>query len=625
MKSSTTTTTTTTTNTPSNNSNNTNVPSFLAVPSALTVNTHHTTPQESWSIPSCLVLVDSIGRAILENKQPPISLLTESEYSEINNTVSFIRSSLSMINCEGTQCFAIMLKNIHSILLQLNVSLVELRRIPRHLLSHIVATILKNESLVKQSVDQLVSLQPIDSQRLPVHLLPNDAKDMWTKRFGEKISFVPWSMFFSAIQAYLDFNAQAYEENFRHIIDFTQDGYVSPYKLATFLKWFGPLTSSLRNLIDSVNSKIMSGFISGVEASRFLDKKSSGHYIIRFSKTYPGAFAVTFVENTNHIRHCLLYPVANGLTLQHPPDVFANLTDFVISFSSKLNTTTIYATNITATDEELTHVINLAHDLGLSVMLKPHIDLTKDPANWRGDIGSYYSDEDWATWFGYYNEIMAHYAKLSQKLGVESFSLGCELISASPRDAEWRVVAATVREHFDGVLTYAANHGGEETNKTWWDVVDIIGVDAYYPMAPDIPNPTLADLVQYWKIIQNEGVDNGEEQMTTSLHNLTVFWNKPMIFTELGYCSSLTGNPQAPASMGFMNLHFEAVFEAFADLDWFQGVFWWNWVTDPAFGGDNNYCMSPAFKPTEELLRLQYGNGYPSVQPTYPPACPCIL
>jgi len=37
-----------------------------------------------------------------------------------------------------------------------------------------------------------------------------------------------------------------------------------------------------------------------------------------------------------------------------------------------------------------------------------------------------------------------------------------------------------VREVYTGELTSSANWGGEEMSKQWWDVIDYIGVDAYY-------------------------------------------------------------------------------------------------------------------------------------------------
>ena len=45
------------------------------------------------------------------------------------------------------------------------------------------------------------------------------------------------------------------------------------------------------------------------------------------------------------------------------------------------------------------------------------------------------------------------------------------------------------RNVYSGVITSSANwgwlddRGGEETQKTWWDAVDFIGVDAYYNFA----------------------------------------------------------------------------------------------------------------------------------------------
>ncbi len=69
--------------------------------------------------------------------------------------------------------------------------------------------------------------------------------------------------------------------------------------------------------------------------------------------------------------------------------------------------------------------------------------------------------------------------------------------------------------------------------------MDVIGVDGYYPLSPDITDPTVEDLVAFWNVIITKGVDNGVNggYMNGSLHDLVVKWNKSMIFTEVGYCS----------------------------------------------------------------------------------------
>lgn len=53
--------------------------------------------------------------------------------------------------------------------------------------------------------------------------------------------------------------------------------------------------------------------------------------------------------------------------------------------------------------------------------------------------------------------------------------------------------------------------------------------------------------------------------------------------------------------------HYTALFSAFREAAWFGGVFWWNWLSDPAFGGDFNYCYTVQFKPTEKLVRSWFG------------------
>ncbi len=40
-----------------------------------------------------------------------------------------------------------------------------------------------------------------------------------------------------------------------------------------------------------------------------------------------------------------------------------------------------------------------------------------------------------------------------------------------------------------GPLFPGANWGNED-NVQWWDAVDVVGVDAYYPIAPSNQNPS---------------------------------------------------------------------------------------------------------------------------------------
>eukprot|EP01102_Stenamoeba_stenopodia_P000534 TRINITY_DN10528_c0_g1_i1.p1 TRINITY_DN10528_c0_g1~~TRINITY_DN10528_c0_g1_i1.p1 ORF type:complete len:352 (-),score=65.56 TRINITY_DN10528_c0_g1_i1:120-1175(-) len=284
-----------------------------------------------------------------------------------------------------------------------------------------------------------------------------------------------------------------------------------------------------------------------------------------------------------------------------------------------------YYTYITATNDELTIIIKEAHQLGLKVMLKPQIDLTEDPEYWRGDIGEGFTEADWDMWFDSYWAMMQPYAELCEALGVEQISISCELITASAQGDQWRELILKVRQVYSGQLTDAANWGylnatgGEETNKTWWDAVDVIGVDAYYPLVPsNVTEPTLQIIIEGWQpVIQR-------------LYNLSTTFNRPVVLTELGYCSGgckREGNATA-ATLAKQALFYQAAFEAFIpEQSWFLGFFWWAWDTDNSFGGPNNICITPQYKPAEGVLRTYYNaenKTVPSV-PSTPPVCLCTV
>jgi len=287
-------------------------------------------------------------------------------------------------------------------------------------------------------------------------------------------------------------------------------------------------------------------------------------------------------------------------------------------FQHDQNSTSIYTNGFTPTSAELLHVIRQAKKLGLKIFLRPTIDLMDDPEHWRGDIGKFFTEQEWAAWFTSWTNILLPYLQVAQQEGVEMISLGNDLICSSNREREWRQLISSVRSIYKGLITYSANWGGEETDKQWWDAVDFIGIDAYYPLIPYNPSPSIEDLVQEWDDVINKGV----YQMRVGLKNLTSAWNKSIIFTEIGYCSG-----QCPVgekiNLEFQTNHYAAVFEAFQYEGWFAGIFWWNWLSDPAYGGEFNYCYTPQYKPAEKLVRQWYGGLADPQQPLGGPVCSC--
>ena len=255
----------------------------------------------------------------------------------------------------------------------------------------------------------------------------------------------------------------------------------------------------------------------------------------------------------------------------------------------------------TPTDDDVIHAIRQAHALGLNVMLKPHVDLNSDPDHWRGDIGSGFATEaGWSAWFDSYRDFITHYAALAEKEGVEQFSVGTELVGTSGREAEWRAVVAAVRSQFSGSLAYASNHGGEETSVAWWDAVDYIGVDAYYPLTAH-DDPTLAELKAAWK------------GPIATLERLYEQYGRPIILTEIGY-RSVDGANRQPwewAASGEVDLReqadcYRAALESLWGRPWLAGMYWWNWDTNPAQGGPGDAGFTPHGKPAEQVLKTYY-------------------
>lgn len=257
----------------------------------------------------------------------------------------------------------------------------------------------------------------------------------------------------------------------------------------------------------------------------------------------------------------------------------------------------------TPTDEDLIHAIAKAHDLGLKVMLKPHVDLGDDPTHWRGDIGVAFADEaQWQAWFTAYGEFINHYATLAQKNEVEQFCIGTELVATSSREENWRKVVEEVRDRFKGPITYASNHGGEELSITWWDAVDYIGIDAYYALT-DKNGPSVDELKAAW--VQRGYID--------TLAGLAEKYDKPILITEIGY-RSVDGTNIAPwewQSEPAIDLQeqadaYQAALEALWGQPWLAGIYWWNWDTNPNKGGETDTDFTPHNKPAEEVLKTYY-------------------
>ena len=177
----------------------------------------------------------------------------------------------------------------------------------------------------------------------------------------------------------------------------------------------------------------------------------------------------------------------------------------------------------TVSDAGLERAITLAHEHGLKVFLKPHLDL---PAHSRirprtaatisaptiARRGSPRTPPSSATTRRWHS-------------GWGSSSLPWP--PSCPRSlddrAAWLQVIRTVRAQYHGTVLYAADPD-EYARVPFWDAVDMIGIDAYWPLSK-ASTTDVHVLQRSWESIRAE------------LAALSAKYDRKILFTEAGYTS----------------------------------------------------------------------------------------
>ena len=260
------------------------------------------------------------------------------------------------------------------------------------------------------------------------------------------------------------------------------------------------------------------------------------------------------------------------------------------------------------TDEGLETTVRLARQHGVETLLKPHVWLSQPSEGaWRAEIGM--DDEaDWAQWFASYRRFALHYAALAERLQIPVYCVGTELHrTVRERPDDWRRLIAEVREVYSGKLTYAANWYREVDEVPFWDALDMIGVQAYFPLST-APVPTVEELEAGWR------------PHAAALAALAERHGRPILFTEVGYVSrpgaaaepwlwpeNLAGEAPVEAGLEVQARAYEAFFRTFWDRPWVAGAYFWKWYPRLAPDASARVDFSPQGKPAERVLRHWYG------------------
>ncbi len=236
----------------------------------------------------------------------------------------------------------------------------------------------------------------------------------------------------------------------------------------------------------------------------------------------------------------------------------------------------------------LTRPIREAHALGLKILIKPHLGYWGSPFSWRGDI-EFETDAQWDEFFSTYKEWIVAVAAACRD--ADGFVVGTELDRTLKFEDRWRDIIAAVREVTPAPLTYAANWTDYQ-NVTFWDDLDVIGIQAYFPVAATHDAPA-EEIAAGWRDVM------GRMSAFAKKHQRSI------VFTELGYSRAFS-SPVEPWAYAVDSIAAERVqsdclrlaLNAVDREESVLGAFLWKWFPQPHQVGRNFQLATPAMRET---------------------------
>lgn len=253
--------------------------------------------------------------------------------------------------------------------------------------------------------------------------------------------------------------------------------------------------------------------------------------------------------------------------------------------------------------QDLRFLVREAGRHGIAVMLKPLMDerrlMETGPADaWRGTLQPSNPQE----WFANYAALIEPWVQLAVDEGVTWFVIGSEFSSLedSSYDRHWRDLIAGIRDIVGSNgpgLTYGQNWDRVSRPPAWLDDLDLLSIDAYYPLhGVDDGSPV-------------EALVDAFQEHAPVLHALRErFPGKPLYFTEVGISSKsgLYSTPwawgesvQGPVNLDSQRTFFEAACQFYGAVG--EGLFWWVAYIHPSDDPLNDPGFEFLGKPAEEV------------------------
>jgi hypothetical protein len=252
------------------------------------------------------------------------------------------------------------------------------------------------------------------------------------------------------------------------------------------------------------------------------------------------------------------------------------------------------------TDVGLIHATRLARARGFHVLYKPHLWISH--GSWPGEV-EMKSEADWARWWQGYRRYVLHHAFLARWAGADLFSVGCELSKTVKREADWRDLIAAVRLLYPGVVTYSGNWYGDLEGVRFWDALDLIGIDSYYPLSAS-PQATRAEL------------DRGAQDIAKRFAAASRRTGRRVLLTEVGFAAH-RGAWLAPSTEGGepseddQALAYRALFAALDHQPWLAGTFVWKAFSAPGSAGRGEADFRFQGRKAEAVIREYYEGRAP--------------
>lgn len=216
----------------------------------------------------------------------------------------------------------------------------------------------------------------------------------------------------------------------------------------------------------------------------------------------------------------------------------------------------------------LTRPIEEAHRLGLKILIKPHLAYWRSGFKWRGEI-EFKTEKEWDRFFSTYTQWIEELAEICQN--ADAFVIGTELDKTIHFENRWREIIQVLRSKSSAPITYAANWTDYQ-RIPFWDALDAIGIQAYFPLLEPSIKPNKEMLNSAW------------DKKLGELNQFAEIHNRSVVFTEIGYDIS-TYAPYKPWESGdyrpgaeeVQKLCLTAALKALAKDDKVIGAFLWKW------------------------------------------------